>query len=146
MFATLFYDTLATVTPGRRTSAVFAVLLLGSGSGFSVASTDRQDVTWSRDLGLPKLSDINARLNIAEITPAGEPLRMSRGSGGQSEDRIVRTCQEYLDSVSVHFVPASTFDARQEIQFVHDCYVLRDLKSVQPAKQTFLPRWSYEIL
>ena len=44
------------------------------------------------------------------------------------ESRKVGNCEEYLTAVSGGFHPATNYDNKMSAEFVHDCFVLRDLQ------------------
>lgn len=78
-------------------------------------------VAWSVNLNLKSMDDIPKRLH----QPEG-PGRLALSKG--KESLVVGNCEEYLNAVSTGFHPATNLDNKMSTEFVHDCFVLRDLQ------------------
>jgi hypothetical protein len=83
-------------------------------------------VIWSPNLYLPSTDDIPKRLR----EPQGSaPLTLAK-----SEKSLkVANCEEYLKAVGAGFYPATNYDNKMSAEFVHDCFVLRDLQHARAA-------------
>lgn len=78
-------------------------------------------VTWSPNLNLRSADDIPKRLR----EPEGPGLlALAKGK----ESLKASNCEEYLNAVSAGFHPATNHDYELSTEFVHDCFVLRDLQ------------------
>jgi hypothetical protein len=83
-------------------------------------------VAWSVNLHLRSTDDIPKRLREPEESG---PLALAKGK----ESLKVGNCAEYLNAVSAGFYPATNYDNKMSAQFVHDCFVLRDLQHARAA-------------
>lgn len=104
--------------------AAMALLLASAGSAGTQAEPK---VSWSPNLNLKSISDIPKRLR----EPQGSaPLAFAKGK----ESLKVGNCEEYLKAVSTGFRPATERDSKMSGEFVHDCFLLRDLQHARAAK------------
>lgn len=78
-------------------------------------------VAWSPNLNLRSISDIPKRLREPEGPGS---LALVKGK----ESLKVGNCEEYLNAVNAGFHPATNHDNEMSTEFVHDCFVLRDLQ------------------
>ena len=83
-------------------------------------------VTWSPMLNLRSMDDIPKRLREPE---GSAPLALAKGE----ESLKVVNCEEYLKAVSAGFYPPTNYDNKMSAEFVHDCFVLRDLQHARAA-------------
>jgi hypothetical protein len=83
-------------------------------------------VIWSPMLNLRSTDDIPKRLREPE---ASTPLALAKDQAALK----VRNCEEYLNAVSAGFHPATDYDNRKSMPWVHDCFVLRDLQHARAA-------------
>lgn len=79
---------------------------------------------WSPNLNLRSTDDIPKRLR----EPEGPGL-LALEKGKESLKAV--NCEEYLNAVSAGFHPATNHDNELSTEFVHDCFVLRDLQHVR---------------
>jgi hypothetical protein len=84
-------------------------------------------VTWSVNLNLRSTDDIPKRLREPE---GPGPLTLAKGK----ESLKAGNCEEYLNAVSAGFHPATNYDNEMSAEFVHDCFVLRDLQHARAAR------------
>jgi hypothetical protein len=84
-------------------------------------------VAWSVNLNLRSISDIPKRLREPE-GPGSLALAKDK------ESLVVGNCEEYLNAVSAGFHPATNRDNEMSTEFVHDCFVLRDLQHARAPK------------
>jgi len=84
-------------------------------------------VAWSVNLNLKSISDIPKRLREPEGPGS---LALAKGK----ESLTVGNCEEYLNAVSADFHPATNHDNEMSTEFVHDCFVLRDLQHARAPK------------
>lgn len=90
-------------------------------SAWPVGAQAEPKVAWSRDLRLRSTDEIAKRLR--------EPVRSTRLTFVKGKaTRGVGNCEEYLNAVSTGFHPATNDDNQMSVEFVHDCFVLRDLQ------------------
>jgi hypothetical protein len=78
-------------------------------------------VNWSPNLHLRSTDGIPKRLSEPE---GSKPLAFVKGKASLK----VRNCEEYLNAVGAGFHPATNYDNQMSAEFVHDCFVLRDLQ------------------
>jgi hypothetical protein len=76
---------------------------------------------WSPNLHLKSTDEIPTRLREPE---GSAHLALVKGKAS----RTVGNCEEYLNAVSAGFYPATNHDNQMSTEFVHDCFVLRDLQ------------------
>jgi hypothetical protein len=100
--------------------SVAAMAWLTASAGPAGTQTEPK-VTWSVNLHLRSRAEIPKRLREPE---GSGPLAFANGK----EFRKVGNCEEYLNAVSAGFHPATINDNQMSAEFVHDCYVLRDLQ------------------
>ena len=62
------------------------------------------------------------------------------------ESLTVGNCEEYLNAVSAGFHPATNHDNEMSTEFVHDCFVLRDLQHARAPKVTGSYRFTKDLL
>jgi hypothetical protein len=98
--------------------AAMAWLLASAGSAGIQA---KPKVNWSPTLHLRSTDEIPKRLREPE---GSGPLAFAKGK----ESLKVGNCEEYLNAVSAGFHPATNNDNQLSAEFVHDCFVLRDLQ------------------
>jgi hypothetical protein len=91
----------------------------------AVAQADLK-VKWSPNLHLRSIEDIPQRLREPE---GSKRLRLAKGK----ESLEAGNCEEYLHAVSAGFAPATNYDNKMSFEFVHDCFVLRDLEHARAA-------------
>ena len=84
-------------------------------------------VAWSVNLRLRSTDEIPKRLREPE---GSAPLTFAKGKASFK----ISNCEEYLNAVSAGFHPASNDDNDRSVEFVHDCFVLRDLKNARAPK------------
>lgn len=100
--------------------SVAAMALLSASAGSAGTQAEPQ-VVWSPNLNLRSIGDIPKRLREPE-GPGSLALVKDK------ESRKVGNCEEYLNAVSAGFHPATNYDNQMSTEFVHDCFVLRDLQ------------------
>ena len=101
-------------------ASVAAMALLSALAGSAGTQAEPQ-VAWSPNLNLRSIDDIPKRLREPEGPGS---LALEKGK----ESRKVGNCEEYLNAVSAGFHPATNYDNQMSTEFVHDCFVLRDLQ------------------
>lgn len=101
-------------------TSVAAMALLSASAGPAGTQAEPQ-VAWSPNLNLRSISDIPKRLREPEGPGS---LALAKGK----ESLKVGNCEEYLNAVSAGFHPATNHDNQMSTEFVHDCFVLRDLQ------------------
>jgi len=104
--------------------AAMACLSASAGPGGTEAEPK---VAWSVNLHLRTMDDIPKRLREPE---GSGPLTFAKGKATLK----VGNCEEYLHAVSAGFHSATNYDNRRSAQFVHDCFVLRDLQHARAPK------------
>ncbi len=133
--------------PDRRHSSVLMIMLTICSLASWRAYAQNSTVTWSSAIRLATLDGLDARLSAPEAADPSEPLRLSRLTGERTREySSVFNCREYLDAVALGFYPRSAFDVSTETDFVRDCYLLRDLKTVGQSASNNIPNWSYDLL
>jgi hypothetical protein len=83
-------------------------------------------VTWSANLHLRSTDEIPKRLREPHGSTA---LALAKGKASLKAGN----CEEYLNAVSAGFHPATNYDNKMSAEFVHDCFVLRDLQHARAA-------------
>jgi hypothetical protein len=103
--------------------------------------TSVAQVTWSPDLRLNSQADIPAAIS-APLPDTSTGVTYTNGVA----DRTIKTCQDYLSSVSAGFYPKNNLDTRLAGSFVFRCYVLRDLQSAKPPTSGIPYQWTADSL
>ena len=96
-------------------------------------------VAWSPNLNLKSIGDIPKRLREPEGSGS---LALAKGQ----ESLKVGNCEEYLNAVSAGFYPATNHDNQLSTEFVHDCFVLRDLQHARAPSASSSYRFSKDSL
>jgi hypothetical protein len=99
------------------------------GSAWPAGAQGEPKVAWSLNLHLRSTDEIPKRLREPE---SPTPLALVKGKA----PRKAGTCEEYLNAVSAGFYPATNDDKQMSTVFVHDCFVLRDLRHARAATAT----------
>lgn len=102
--------------------AATAWLLASAGTAGTQAEPK---VAWSVTLRLRSIDEIPKRLREPE---GSARLALAKGKASLK----VGNCKEYLNAVSAGFHPATNDDSDMSFEFVHDCFVLRDLQHARP--------------
>ncbi len=105
--------------------SVAAMAWLFAWAGPAVTQAEPK-VAWSVNLNLRSTDDIPKRLR----EPEGPGL-LALAKGEESLKAV--NCEEYLNAVSAGFHPATNHDYELSTEFVHDCFVLRDLQHARAA-------------
>jgi hypothetical protein len=100
--------------------SVAAMACLSASAGPAGAQAESK-VSWSVNLHLRSVDDIPKRLREPE---GSTRLVLAKGKASLK----VGNCEEYLNAVSAGFHPATNYDNQMSAEFVHDCFVLRDLQ------------------
>lgn len=120
------------------TFAVGAAAMAWLSAGPTGAQSDLK-VAWSPNLHLRSLEDIPQRLREPE---GSKHVRLKK----DEESLEPGNCEEYLKAVSAGFVAATNYDYKMEGEFVHDCFVLRDLEHVRTARSSAHYRFTVDSL
>lgn len=105
-------------------------------AGFLVRDVSAQGgaIVWNPNLALTQLTELSERLQKPEHV---DGLQVKRSD--QRGSRHVTSCLEYLSAVEDGYFPESTTDVVKERSYVQDCYILRDLRTAQPARVGYVP-------
>jgi hypothetical protein len=119
-------------------TSVAAMALLSSSAGLA-GTQAKPKIAWSPNLNLKSADDIQKRLREPEGPGS---LALAKGK----ESLKVGNCEEYLNAVSAGFYPATNRDNELSTEFVHDCFVLRDLQHARVPSASSSYRFSKDSL
>lgn len=105
--------------------------------GVMSVQTGVAQVTWSPDLKLSSQTDIPS----AMLTPLPDMVTAVTYTNGTA-DRTIKTCQDFLDSVSAGFHPKDNLVVKLTGSFVFRCYVLRDLQTASSPTSGISYHWT----